>query len=47
MLPDSLVAAFSKYLYAYAPLEPLGDSPNTSDKSFPALGSTDADTDVL
>jgi hypothetical protein len=30
----------------YIFLEPLADSPNTSDKSFPALGSTDADTPV-
>ena len=41
------VASFSKYLYAYAFLEPLGLLPNTSDISFPALGSTDADTAAI
>ena len=39
-------AAFSKYLFTYTFLFPLADSPNTSDISFPALGSTDADIPV-
>ena len=33
-------------MFTYIFFEPLADSPNTSDKSFPALGSTDADISV-
>ena len=49
--PDAILntdaAAFSKNWDAYTPLEPLGFSPNTSDKSFPAVYRMDADIEVL
>ena len=40
------VAAFSKYLNEYTFLPPNALSPNTSDKSFPAVGKTDAEISV-
>ena len=42
--PVQYPATFSKYEYAYADLAPNEDSPNTSAKSFVAVGNIDADT---